>query len=218
MRIDQYEGRIKRYVNADDKNTVTLRQLRYSFQEDQTWSDLQDDTSMLYRLFNSPELFDEEQPDKLNVIKLICLGLMLCGGTYELKARVLYDVLQDNMQPKISSNDKDFVIAFTHLVVLSSYMMLRIYREESGSPYVTEWYPQPKTQRFDNVLEEMREGFLDEIFDSSSNMTREQFLQTVTQRQPWIFESEEVRKRWNMYCEQKREEEEEDKKKEALRL
>ena len=60
MRIDQYEGRIKRYVNADDKNTVTLRQLRYSFQEDQTWSDLQDDTSMLYRLFNSPELFDEE--------------------------------------------------------------------------------------------------------------------------------------------------------------
>ena len=97
MRIDQYEGRIKRYVNQDDKNTVTLRQLRYSFQEDQTWSDLQDDTSMLYRLFNSPELFDEEQPDKLNVIKLICLGLMLCGGTYELKARVLYDVLQDNM-------------------------------------------------------------------------------------------------------------------------
>ena len=64
----------------------------------------------------------------------------------------------------------------------------------------------------------MREGFLDEIFDSSSNMSREQFLLTVTQRQPWIFESEEVRKRWNMYCEQKREEEEEDKKKEALRL
>ena len=66
---------------------------------------------------------------------------MLCGGSYELKARVLYDVLQDNMQPKISSNDKDFVTTFTHLVVLSSYMMLRVYREESHAEYLTGWCP-----------------------------------------------------------------------------
>ena len=106
---------------------------------------MQDETSMLYRLLNQKELYDEAQPEKLNVIKLICLGLMLCGGSYELKARVLYDVLQDNMQPKISSNDKDFVTTFTHLVVLSAYMMLSVYRDESKAPYVTSWYPQPGT-------------------------------------------------------------------------
>ena len=31
MRIDQFEGRVKRYVNQEDRNTVSLRQLRYSF-------------------------------------------------------------------------------------------------------------------------------------------------------------------------------------------
>ena len=93
MRIDQYEGRIKRYVNLEDNNTVSLRQLRYSFQEDDAWNGLQDETSVLWRLFNQEELKDVDQPDRLNVPKLICLGLMLCGGSDELKARVFYDVL-----------------------------------------------------------------------------------------------------------------------------
>ena len=52
---------------------------------------------MLFRLFNQPELKDDLNPEKLSVVKLICIGLMLCGGTTELKARVFYDVLQDNM-------------------------------------------------------------------------------------------------------------------------
>jgi len=60
MRIDQYEGRIKRYVNKDDNNTVTLRQLRYSFQEDALWGGLTDETSVLFRLFNQPELKSED--------------------------------------------------------------------------------------------------------------------------------------------------------------
>ena len=31
MRIDNYEGKIKRFVNVEDKGTVTIRQLRYAF-------------------------------------------------------------------------------------------------------------------------------------------------------------------------------------------
>ena len=56
---------------------------------------------------------------------------MLCEGTYELKARVFYDIVQDNMQQKISSNDKDFLTLFRSMVLISSYMMLRVFREES---------------------------------------------------------------------------------------
>ena len=59
MRIDQYEGRIKRFVNKEDADTVTLRQLKYSFQEDEAWAALQDETSVLFRLFSQPELKDE---------------------------------------------------------------------------------------------------------------------------------------------------------------
>lgn len=31
MRIDKYEGCVKRFVNHEDSNTVTIRQLRYAF-------------------------------------------------------------------------------------------------------------------------------------------------------------------------------------------
>jgi len=41
---------------------------------------------------------------------------MLCGGSNDLKARVFYDVVQDNMQQKISSSDKDFKTAFSNMV------------------------------------------------------------------------------------------------------
>ena len=133
MRIDQYEGRVKRYVNKEDENTVSLRQLLYSFEDDAPWSDLQDETSVLFRLFNEPELRDADKPDCLSVHKLICLGLMLCGGTYQLKARVYYDVVQDNMQQKISSSDKDFKVAFENMIILGCYMVPRIFRRESGA-------------------------------------------------------------------------------------
>jgi len=31
LRIDHYEGRVKRFVNTCDNDTVTIKQLRYSF-------------------------------------------------------------------------------------------------------------------------------------------------------------------------------------------
>ena len=40
IRIDKYEGCIKRFVNVEDQNTVTLRQLRYAFKEEPAWSQL----------------------------------------------------------------------------------------------------------------------------------------------------------------------------------
>ena len=52
MRIDQYEGRVKRYVTMDDLNTVTMRQLQYSFEEDDSWADITDVTSILFRLIS----------------------------------------------------------------------------------------------------------------------------------------------------------------------
>lgn len=163
-----------------------MRQLVYSFSEDEPWNPLSDETSILCHLMNEPELRDDDQPDKLNVIKLICLGLTLCGGEPDMKARVFYDVLQDNMQANISSGDKDFKIAFDYMVQLTCYMMLRVYREQSNSPWMTQHYPDPRSRdpavrmEYENLLDTFREDFLDEVFDNESNLTREDFLLTVS--------------------------------------
>ena len=60
MRIDKYEGCIKRFVSRDDNCAVTIDQLRYAFAEDEPWKAIDDDSSMLYRLFNDPELKDDD--------------------------------------------------------------------------------------------------------------------------------------------------------------
>ena len=62
MRIDQYEGRVKRFVNKEDENTLSLRQLLYSLEDDTPWQDLQDETSVIYRLMNEPELREPDKP------------------------------------------------------------------------------------------------------------------------------------------------------------
>ena len=164
MRIDKYEGCVKRFVNISDENTVTLRQLRYAFQEDESWGQLLDETSVLFRMFNQAELKDANQPDKLNVLKLLCIGLMLCGGNPDLKARVFYDILQDNMQQKISSSDKDFTTTFRNMIEIDCYMMMRMYRQESNSVQMNSHWPQPGTTEFENKLDEFKESFLDEVF------------------------------------------------------
>ena len=41
-RIDKFEGNVKRFVNFEDKNTVTMKQLIYAFKEDTPWNSLSD--------------------------------------------------------------------------------------------------------------------------------------------------------------------------------
>ena len=47
------------------------------------------------------------------------------------------------------------------MVEITAYMMLRVYREESGAKQLNQHYPVPGTREFDNVLQEFKEAFLD---------------------------------------------------------
>ena len=86
------------------------------------------------------------------------------------------------------------------MIIIDAYMMLKLYREESGADYVTKWYPQPGTQEFENCLEEFMEDFLEEIFGHESILTRGNFINSVNTKSAWIFESEDIRKKWNDIC------------------
>lgn len=94
QRIDVFEGRVKRFVMG--RTGVSLEQLRYAFKDDKNWKDLNDDNSMLVTILKS-EHFEDEEKGLINIHALILWALMLCGGDYQLKARVYYDVLQDSL-------------------------------------------------------------------------------------------------------------------------
>ena len=106
------------------------------------------------------------------------------------------------MQQKISSSDKDFDAVFTHMIVLDAYMMLRIYRDESGAPYLPSHYPKPNSQSFKNLQQDFKENFLDAVFGDESNLTRGEFILKVSSpTNRWVFESEYFRIKWNKLCE-----------------
>ena len=44
------------------------------------------------------------------------------------------------------------------------------------------------------------EDFADTIFGDESNLSRPEFLNMVSIKSPWIFESEEIRKKWDALC------------------
>ena len=114
------------------------------------------------------------------------------------------------MQQKISSGDKDFDSVFKDMIKISSYMFLRVYRENADTAeakrFLTAHYPNPDPPqdqpdpRFDNKLNDLKEGFLDDIFDMQSNLNRAEFITNVSEKAIWVFESEEIRKKWDELC------------------
>jgi len=68
-------------------------------------------------------LKDETHPAELSKIALMLWGVVLCGGDNTLKAKAFYDVLQDNGQPHISAQDKDFPGNFTLIIDLATKLV-----------------------------------------------------------------------------------------------
>ena len=82
---------------AEDNNSISFEQLQYAFEPVKGWLDLQNLNSRISRLFNARLLRDSQRKDRLNVHRVILMGLVQCEGSPDLKARVLYDVLQDDL-------------------------------------------------------------------------------------------------------------------------
>ena len=187
-RIDIFEGRVKRYVSG--KNSVTLQQLRYAFKDDKKWDDLNNDDSLLVQVLKSEFFEDETYKGELNIYALILWGLLLCPGDNHMKARVLYDVLQDSLQETISAGDKDFAGSFNKLIELATKLVYRFEHEVEGNASA----PKVSEEKIDeDLLEKIKESFLDEVFGSSSKMSRKDYMEAVASKQNWISSSKQVR-------------------------
>lgn len=187
LRIDVFEGRVKRFVLG--RTGVSITQLRFAFKNDKNWKDLEDDNSLLLKILKS-EFFKDEKEGLINIYALLLWGLLLCGGDNKMKARVFYDILQDNLQETISAGDKDFPIIFNKLINLATLLPQQYIQEsESAGPL----------QKFDtnkmdeNFYEKIREIFLDEVYGLKSRWPRKVYMQLVEKKSNWIFSSQKIR-------------------------
>lgn len=117
---------------------------------------------------------------------------MLCAGDNNLKARVFYDVLQDSLQETISANDKDFGETFEKLITLATKLAYQFEAEQRGVMQGTE-----ASKITDELIETLKENFLDGVFGSNSKLPRKDYITTVATKQNWIFNSKQIRDQVN---------------------
>lgn len=120
MQIQDFEARVKKLVFG--KQSLTFKQFNFSFRGLKGWEDLENSDSLLNKILHSDYFLDEENKDELSVPSLLLWGLMLCPGDKNIKARVFYDILQDQLQESIAASDKDFNGSFDSLVFLATKM------------------------------------------------------------------------------------------------
>ena len=149
LRVDIFEGNVKRFLHGN--SFVTLRQLRFAFKhrpffqkhlpyirltdpntddEDpggSTMTRLITDDLLLYKM-NQREAESEGEVTfgqvKIDIYKLITLAVILCWGSDNLKARVLYNAIQTHLQDKITPNERmDAVLR--NVIVFSTILMIK---------------------------------------------------------------------------------------------
>jgi hypothetical protein len=120
LKVEVVESKLKG-ATGDDKH-LSLAKLREVFASDAAWADLKNDDSVLVKSLNS-EYFKDEDNGDISRDALILYAVLLSVGDAKTKARVFYDVLQDNNQEFISANDKDFGVSFGKLVDLATKLL-----------------------------------------------------------------------------------------------
>jgi hypothetical protein len=116
---------------------------------------------------------DEKNAGEINIQTLILWGLILCAGDPKLKARVFYDVLQDSLQETISANDKDFKESFGKLINLATKIAYQFESEYSGLDKTS------SDRVTDDLIDEVAESFLDEVFGANAKLPRREYMDTV---------------------------------------
>ena len=198
MRVDAYEGRIKRYVQQRDKGAISFSQIAHSFLLTNNWQDLQQQDSVLTKLFHDPLM---QEKNGISVDRCLLLGLVLCRGNTVLKARVFYDILQDALQDSIAAEDKDFRKTFVKLIEVAVYLMVRMCNKYQGSTKYLEAVPKLHSKQFEQKIDDLLEVYQNTIYQSlDSRVSRVNFIKRTATLADYVLDSEKLRKQWYLIC------------------
>jgi len=118
LKVETIESKLK--AATGEEKTLTLEKLREVFANDAVWADLKNNDSVLVKILQSDQFQDD---GKISRDALILYAILLSVGNPKTKARVFYDVLQDNNQEFISASDKDFDGTFSSLIDLATKLL-----------------------------------------------------------------------------------------------
>lgn len=122
---------------------------------------------------------------RLDSFKMRALGLLWCEGDATEKVIEFYDNCQDNNQPLISADDKDFKPNFYKMLDFATEICFDQETMITARPsaFSDEEVLEAKRKKYDELLED----FLDTVFGHESKLRREQWSEKVAQETSWIF-------------------------------
>lgn len=174
--------------------TISRESLAQAFSTHSSWKDFQDPNSQ-FVLFLNDACGVEGKKDHFVVERLKTIGLLWCDGDTEEKVLEVYDCLQDNGQTKIACNDKEFKRYFGELLYLSTQMVFELQPkyDDDGKPDL--FKIQIDEGLREQKLDELREEFLDTIFEYEGVLPRSDWIDNVVDKQAYIVNPKKIREK-----------------------
>ena len=106
------------------------------------------------------------------------LGILYCKGTVYEKSKCFYEVVQNNLNEKISANDKDFQALYPNLLNLTTICMFHFTAVKLQKP-ISEIDEAKEATKMEDIFFEILTELTEQIFGVNSSVSREEFIGKV---------------------------------------
>ena len=174
--------------------SISRESLAQAFSTHPSWKDLEDEKSEFVSFLND-SCGVKDKLNHFNVERLRTIGLLWCDGDVEEKVLEIYDVLQENGNEKIASNDKDFKKYYYEIIYLSTEMVFQLQPKYVKDGKSDMFNIQIDEDLREEKTDEFMEEFLDTIFEYEGVLERDDWIENVVDKQSYIVNPKKIREK-----------------------
>lgn len=135
--IDDFERRIKKFADQELGDLITLELLIEAFKDHAALKQIEQEDSVLRKLLTHPILSDA--PGTISIPSLMLFGILYCGSNSQAKAQKFFDLCQIELQPHVSSKDKELLAYFKKLIEISYTLIIEVFNENNPVQANKDW-------------------------------------------------------------------------------
>jgi len=208
IEIEEFEKRVKKLVYGDEY--VTIEQLKECLKTAKGFEDIINEDSLTYsvlsssylkrdryrtatslRHLNDPDIQNgANDPREVYIPYVLLLGIMYAKATSRVRATKFYELVQDELTPRVSCNDKELKLLFRKLLELSSLFVMQQFRvcylnysvegDNEEENFAVDPLYNLTQEGLDHIVEDMFEDFLNDLFASFTSFDKQKFIDMMS--------------------------------------
>lgn len=125
--LDDYERRIKKFVDAEHREELSLKQLIESFKDHSVLGEIENAESVTRKILANPAMTNKNGSYFIPYLMLV--GILYCASNPKVKAQKFFELCQMDLLPTLSAGDKELKEYFPKLCEISYEMMIAVYND-----------------------------------------------------------------------------------------